>query len=237
MDSVLVNGSEALTLAQEFSHPYNLAYILICAASHHQFRREGRLARERAEAVITLSTEQGFPLYLALGTIVRGWALAEQGQVKEGIAQMQQGLVALRAMGTELNRPWVLAWLAEAYGKVGQVEEGLTLLAEALALVDKTGMCVGEGGLYVLKGWLLLASSRENKVDAEACFLRAQEIARRQQAKLPELQATMSLARLWQQQSKQKEAHQMLSEIYNWFTEGFDTKDLQEAKALLQELA
>jgi predicted ATPase len=126
---------------------------------------------------------------------------------------------------------------AAAYRRVERVEEGLAVLAEALALVDTTGVRVGEAGLYMLKGWLLLARSGENQPEAEACFQKAIEIARKQQAKSLELRATMSLARLWQQQDRRDEARQMLAEIYNWFTEWFDTKDLQEAKALLDSLA
>jgi predicted ATPase len=190
---------------------------------------------------MTLSTEQGFPLWLALGMLVRGGVLADQGQLKEGI-QMRQSRSTV-----------FLALLAEAYGKVGQEEEGLSVLAEALAFVDKTGERVWEAELYRLKGQLTLqklqVSSFEFQVEegpassvqrlgseAEEYFLKAVEIARKQQAKSLELRAVMSLSRLWQQQGKQKEAHGMLAEIYGWFTEGFDTKDLQEAKRLLEEL-
>ena len=131
--------------------------------------------------------------------------------------------------------------LAEAYGKVGQTEEGLSLLAEALALVDKTGERYPEAELYRLKGELTLQSEiqelESRAREAEACFHKAIEIARKQQAKSLELRAVMSLSRLWQQQGKYHEAHRMLSELYDWFTEGFDMKDLQEAKALLDELA
>jgi len=175
--------------------------------------------------------------------MVRGWTLAEQGQVQEGIAQMQQGLAAYRATGAELGRPRWLAQLAEAYEKVGQPEEGLTVLAEALAAVDKTGERFWEAELYRLKGELTLKQSgvrgpeSEVQQEAEACFLKAIEVARQQQAKSLELRAVMSLSRLRQQQGKKEEAHEMLAEIYSWFTEGFDTKDLQEAKALLEELA
>jgi predicted ATPase len=185
----------------------------------------------------------------------RGWALAEQGQGKEGIAQIRQGLTAYRATGAEMARPYFLALLAEAYGKVGQTDEGLSLLAEALALVDKNGERYYEAELYRLYGELSL--QKESRVgiahhegtvteagtvgrahptaedEAEACFLKALEISRKQQAKSLELRAATSLARLWQSQGKTTEAHQMLSEIYHWFTEGFDTKDLQEAKVLL----
>ena len=168
---------------------------------------------------------------------MQGWALAEQGQVKEGIAEMQQALAAFRAIGYEVGRLVFLPMLAAAYAKVGQVEEGLSVLAEALTLSDKTGSRVGVVTLYVLKGWLLLIRSANNQAEAEAWFLKAVEIARQQQAKSLELRATLSLARLWQQQGKRHEAHNMLSKIYHWFTEGFDTKDLQEAKALLDELS
>ena len=137
---------------QELSHPFSLAYALGFAAWFHLLRREGQLAQERAEAVITLSTEQGFPYWLAVGTIVRGGALAEQGQEEEGIAQIRQGMAAYRATGAELWRSYFLALLAEAYGKVGQVEEGLSVLAEALAMVDKTGERYYEAELYRLKG-------------------------------------------------------------------------------------
>jgi predicted ATPase len=149
---------------------------------------------------------------------------------------MQQGLAAFQAIGAETGRIGYSPMLAAAYAKVGRVEEGLSVVAEALALVDKTGMRLGEAGLYVLKGWLLLARSGENQAEAEACFRRALNVARHQSAKSVELRAVMSLSRLWQTQGKKDEARQMLAEIYGWFTEGFDTKDLQEAKALLEEL-
>jgi predicted ATPase len=191
---------------------------------------------------MTLSTEQGFPFCVAWGIILRGWALAMQRQGEEGIAQIRQGLAAYQATEGELFRPYFLALLAEAYGKVGQAGEGLTTLAEALAQVEKTGEHYYEAELYRLKGELTLNQSSvpglESRVqqEAEACFLKALEIARKQRAKSLELRAVMSLGRLWQQQDKRQEAHQMLSEIYYWFTEGFDTKDLQEAKALLESL-
>jgi predicted ATPase len=156
--------------------------------------------------------------------------------VEEGIAQMQQGLAVLRALGTETARLVHLPRLAAAYARAGRVEEGLSVVAEALALVDKIGMRMSEAGLCVLKGWLLLARSGENQAEAEACFHQAIDIARRQSAKSLELRAVMSLSRLWQNQGKTTQARQLLAEIYNWFTEGFDTKDLQEAKALLEEL-
>jgi predicted ATPase len=219
----------------------------------HQFRREWLAVQERAEAVIALSSEQGFALILAWGTIMRGWVLAEQGQEEEGIAQMRRGLAACRATGAEVMRPNNLALLAEAYGKVGQVEEGLQVLGEALDAVDKSGERFCEAELYRLRGELMLAQSKvqslkskvtdprsltpDPQTEAEACFHKAIEIARKQQAKSLELRAATSLARLWQQQGKEKEAHDPLAEVYGWFTEGFDTADLKDAKALLEELS
>jgi predicted ATPase len=211
----------------------------------HHHRREEHGTKEQAEAAIALSTEHGFAQRMAMGTMLRGWALAEQRQGEEGIAQLRQGLTAYRSTGAELMRPYFLALLTEAYGKIGQVEEGLGALAEALALAHKNRERWYEAELYRLKGKLLLAQEgfrlqaegcREKTEKAEECFLKAIDIARKQQAKSLELRATVSLARLWQRQGKHHEARSTLSEMYNWFTEGFDTKDLQEAKALLDSL-
>ncbi len=254
-DQALKRIYNALTLAQELSHSYSLAVALVIAAMLHQFRREGPAAQERAEAAIALASEQGFPYLLARGTVLRGWALAEQGRGQGGIVQIRQGLAAWWATGAEVFRLYFLTLLAEAYGKVGQAEEGLTLLAEALAAVDNSGERFYEAELYRLKGELSLQSRQVKtsqdksavtnpqppipnpQAEAEACFRKAIEIARRQQAKSLELRAVMSLSRLWQQQGKKVEARQMLTEIYGWFTEGFDTADLKEARALLEELS
>jgi predicted ATPase len=180
----------------------------------------------------------------------RGWAWVEQGQIEEGIVQIRQGLAAYQATGAGVGVPYFLIQLAEAYGKVGQVEEGLALLDEALTAVDKTGERWWEAELYRIKGELLLnAECRMQNAElihpssfsvhhsAEECFHKALEVARRQQARSLELRAAMSLSRLWQKQSKKEEARQMLAEIYGWFTEGFDTADLKEAKKLLEELS
>jgi predicted ATPase len=186
---------------------------------------------------MTLCSEQGFEEWVVYGRILRGWALIAQGRAEEGIAQMCEGLGAWGAMGVELYRTYQLAQLAEAYGKVGQVDEGRRVLGEALAVVHNTGRRFYEAELYRLKGELLLARSAAHRAEAEACFQRALDVARRQQAKSLELRAAMSLSRLWQQQGKRTEAYELLAPIYGWFTEGFDTADLQEAKALLETLA
>jgi predicted ATPase len=236
-DQSLQSIHKALTLAQELTHPFSLALALVHAAIVHEFRREVQAVQERAEALIALSSEQHFPFWLAFGTILRGWALTAQGEGAEGIAQMRQGLVGHRATGAELNRPYFLYLLAEAYREVGQPEEGLTVLVEALDRVNRTEERIWEAELHRCKGGLLLMEQGQKVGEAEECFQQALDIARRQQAKSFELRAAMSLSRLWQQQGKPKEAHQLLAEIYGWFTEGFDTSDLQEAKVLLEELA
>ena len=236
-DQALESVHEALTLAQELTHPFSLVYALTMAAVVHQFRREVKEAQERAEALMTLCSEQGFPYWLTFGAILRGWAIIARGEEAEGIAQIHQGIVAHRATGAEVELPYFLSLLAEAYGKVGKAEEGLNVLVEALALVDKNGVRFWEAEQHRLKGELLLIQQGQKVGEAEECFRHALDIARRQLARSLELRAAMSLTRLWQQQGKRNEARQMLSDIYGWFTEGFDTADLKKAKMILEELA
>jgi len=237
-EQALTRSHEALTLAQESSHAFSLAFALNYASLLHVWRLEVQFAKERAEAVITLANEHGFTQPLNVGMIRRGWALAKQGAVAEGIRQLQQGLATLRNVGQELPLSHHLALLAEAYRQGGQVEAGLHALAEAFAHLDNTGERYYGAELHRLKGEFLLAQTgkRCKAREAEECFHQALDIARRQQAKSLELRATMSLSHLWQQQGRRAEAHHMLAESYSWFTEGFGTPDLQEAKALLEVL-
>jgi predicted ATPase len=233
-DQALRCSREALTLAQGLAHPFSLAYAMCFAGKLCQLCRDVQAAQERATAAMALCTEQGFALYLARSTILQGWTMAEQGQGAAGLAQMRQGLGAYQITGAEVFRPYYLGFLAEAYGKVGQAGEGLTLLDEAVAAVHQTGERFCEAELYRLKGELLLVRSTGNHGEAQACFQQALTVARRQQARLWELRAAMSLSRLWQSQGKRAAAREMLAPIYGWFTEGFDTADLQDAKALLE---
>ena len=228
---------EALTLARALEHPYTLARALAHMAAFHHCRREVHAVQAQAEAAMTLSTEQGFPYWFAWGSIFRGWARAEQGQRTEGLTEMRQGLAAYRVTGSALDWPRCLALLAEGLGKAGQADEGLHILGEALATVATTGERFYETELYRLQGELMMARATDKQQEAEACFQQALTVARQQEAKLLELRAAMSLARLWQQQGQRTEAHALLAPIYGWFTEGFDTADLQEAKVLLEELA
>ncbi len=243
-DQALQRASETLQLAQSLAHPHSLAHALLFLAFTHQLRREGERAQERIEESLTLSAEQGFSHWLALGAILRGWTFIEE-QGEDGIALMRQGWEAFRSTGIKLWRPWSCALLIEAYQRADRQEEGLQLLTEAFAAVEETGERSYEAELYRLKGKLLLQNVRIPdprsplpgvQGEAEACFLKATAIAQRQSAKSLELRAAVSLAQLWRQQGKHHEARNTLSTIYHWFTEGFDTKDLQEAKALLDDL-
>ena len=220
----------------------------------HQLRREWQATQDRAEATINIGTEQGFPYWVAQGRMFLGSAVAERGQEEKGLELMRQGLAAQRAIGGRILEQYWLALQIAAYLKGGQCEKGLAALAEAFAVAEN-GECIWEAEVYRLQGELrlqelLLTSGQvsitsrqpvppdtQAEVEPEACFQKALATARRQQAKSLELRAATSLARLWQQQGKGAEAQKLLSEIYGWFTEGFDTKDLQEAKALLDELA
>jgi predicted ATPase len=234
-DQALQRSQEALTLARETSHPMTLTVALLFAAILYQYRREGQLALEWSEAALALAHEQGFAQRLAEATIQRGWGLVEQGQEEAGIAQIRQGLAALRATGVGSSGSYG-SLLAEAYGKVGQPDAGLREVAEVLASSNRPAQGTGTTELYRLQGELLLRQALADAPQAEASFQQALAMARRQQAKLLELRTATSLARLWQQQGKRTEAHELLAPIYGWFTEGFDTADLQEAKALLDEL-
>jgi class 3 adenylate cyclase/predicted ATPase len=236
-DQALAKSHEAVTLAQGLPSPFSLAYALACAAGIHQFRREAPATYERAEAAWTLSQKYGFPHWLALATTLRGWALVVQSNREEGVAQMRQGLASWRATGAQQAVPYQLTLLADAYQQGPLVDEALTILAEALAITDRNEerFCAAE--IHRLTGELLLQDTPVHQEEAEEHLQHALVLARRQQAKLPELRAAMSLARLWQRQGKRIEAHALLAEVYGWFTEGFDTADLLEAKALCDALA
>ncbi|MBV8358539.1 MAG: AAA family ATPase, partial [Deltaproteobacteria bacterium] len=236
-DQALKSAQDGIRLAQTLSHPYSLAMTLDGSAMISQFCRNARETLERADTAIAMARERGFPVMAAVSTLYRGWALAEQGNEAEGLSEMNRGLAAYRASGASLGLPYQLAHLAEVYSRTGQVQEGLNSLTEALALTEKTGDRRWLAELHPLKGVLTLQSTPGAQNEAEQSLHQAIAIARGQQAKSLELRATTSLARLLAQQGRRNEARSMLMEIYNWFTEGFDTADLKEAKALLDEVA
>jgi predicted ATPase/class 3 adenylate cyclase len=236
-EQALAHLHDALTLAHELSHPFSLAYARCHAAWVLQFRRDVPAVHKQAEAAVALSTAQGFPLWAALGTILRGWALAMQGQGEAGLAQVHQGIAAWRSTGAALFVPYYCTLLADVCDHPGYTEDGFQALAEAHTLVEQHEERWWEAEIHRLRGILLLRQPGTSQAEAETCFRQALDVARRQEAKSLELRAAMSLGRLWQQQGKWTEAHELLAPIYGWFTEGFDTADLQEAKALLEELS
>lgn len=256
-EQALEKINQALALAKMLSHTESLIAALSFATMFHQLRREVAIVEKTAEAVIALAQNQGLQMWKAFGTIYRGWAEVAQGQAEKGIEQMQNGLAAYEATGAKLWRPHFLGMLAAALTKTGQVETGLMIVDEALAAAQAVGERYGEAELFRIKGELLICRSEAGnrelqegdansltpqflpldlQAEAEACFNQALAIASGQQAKSWELKAAMSLSRLHKNPNKIEEARQSLAEIYNWFTEGFDTVDLQEARAFIDEL-
>lgn len=235
-DQAVQQIEDACRLAQKVAHPFSRAQTLIASALMYQFRHEMSPVQERAEAAATLAVEQGFASVLGRATVLKGWALAMQGQDEAGIEELRQGLVADVATGTKAWQPYFLGLLAEAYGECGRLEEGLDSVFEALAIVEHTGVRYYEAELYRIKGIIVLKQRVEDSSEAETCFQQALKVAHFQQAKSWELRAATSLARLWQSQGKRQDAYDLLTPVYDWFTEGFDTADLKEAKVLLTEL-
>ena len=255
-DQALERMGEALTLARKLSEPHGLAHAHLFASILHQLRREPQLSQQHADSVVAVSREHGLVMYHTQATLLLGWALIEQGKLDEAIKQMREGLVTYQATGTELLRPQFLALLAEALGKARHPEEGLRELDESLekALRNRDASYLAE--VYRIKGELLLMhtavrgashaaaagsgaleTESSEVVQAEGCYNQALKIAREQKAKSWELRAVMSLVRLYKEQGKQREARGLLAEVYGSFSEGLDTADLREAKALLNELS
>ncbi len=237
-DQALKMSDQARDLAAKLPHPLNLAFAASFAAWFHSLVGSMQTAQKQAEAAIAISEQYDIAMFLAWGKLVKGWAIVSQGDIEVGIALSNQGIDEWRASGTLLASSWCLGILAEGNKKAGRRDESLALLTEALDFASRSGEHFYEAELHRLRGELLLESDDgDSALEAEQCFDRAIDIARQQSAKSFELRASMSLARLWLQQDKRVEAHQMLAEIYGWFTEGFDTTDLRNAKALLDELS
>jgi adenylate cyclase len=237
LDQARETSRRAVAWSEELSHPYSKTFTLFFAAWLHTMLQEPSRAGARADATVALATEHGFAIFAACGAVPQGWARATHDRAPEGLAQLVRGLEAYRATGAEFLRPHQLALLAEVYQHQGRHEEGLITLADALSLVEKTDERWWEAELYRLKGESLWRQADPDSVNAEHCFQKAIEVARLQEAKLLELRAAVSLGRLWQYQGRHVEAHRLLSDIYGWFTEGFDTADLQDAKTLLEAVA
>ena len=236
-DQAYEQSSAALRRAHELSQPLSIAFALMFAIRLHIFRHEIEAAHAQIERYLHLATTYGFGSSIPQATFFSGWLWTVRGQPEKGIAQMQKGLYDMRAAGAALDLSYVLALIAEAYGKSGQTELGLSVLNEALDQVEQIDERFYEAELYRLRGQLLLQLSPDNHTEAETCFQKALDVARSQQAKSWELRAATSLARLWQSQDKRQEAYDLLAPVYNWFQEGHDTADLIDAKALIDELS
>jgi predicted ATPase len=256
-DQALERSREALAAAQELSHPYSQGYAQNFAAVLHCLRREPQDTRARAEEAIALANDHGFPFWAAMGSVLRSWALIQQGRGEDALAAMQQGLDAFERIGASLGRAAFLTLLAESHAKLGRPDEGLRVLAEALAVARATGERLFESEIYRLQGELTLQQSSRNgradagargsaskapaaraaRQEAEESLLNAMEIAAAQHLKPVELRAAVSLSRLWRQQKRSAEAQALLSRLCASFSEGFETHELQEARRLLRELA
>ena len=236
-DRAVRRNEEAIALARELSQPFSLILAVEFGAVVRHLRREAPLAKASAETDIALSTEQANAFFLGCGMVEQGWAIAHEGQAGEGVALIVRGMDECRSSGAVLEFPHCWAALADAYRGAGRIDEGLQAVAEGLKQARETSARFIEAELYRLKGELLLAGDGRGAVDAEDCFRQAVEIARRQNAKSLELRAATSLSRLLQRQGKREEARRLLAEVYAWFTEGFDTADLKDARALLDALA
>ena len=234
-DQALECSRKALALAGDVAHLPGLAMTQGFVGLFHVFRRDAHMAQQVGEACIDLCTGEGLAYWLEAGVFCRGWALAEREQVDEGIALMRQGIAGYRMTG-EIAHTQRLADLARICGMAGQPDDGLDLLDEALETVQRNGEHFYEAEIHRLRGELLLLQGADG-TQAETCFQRAIELAQQQSARMWELRATASLCRLWQRQGKHREARKRLAQIYDWFSEGFDTPDLQQAQSLLEELA
>ena len=241
-DQALRQAQAAGALGQKLGIPFVQAYASLTRLFIHHWRREAQVVQTYAEEQLAFCQEHGIPVFLEWAMLMRGWARAAQGQAEEGISQLREGLALLQANRAESFFSYYLTLLAEAYNQGGNRQEGLRVVSEAQSIVSKRGEVWWEAEVYRLKGELTLQDSKveslRSKVEEEGeGFLRkAIDIAKQQETKSLELRAATSLARLWQGQEKIKEAHDLLAPVYNWFTEGFDTADLQEARVLLEEL-
>jgi predicted ATPase len=233
-DKALASASDALILAERLDHPFSLGMTLLHASIFHQLRRDSDSSLQRLRAAEMLAAEQRLALPID-PRILRGAALSAQGAGAEAVASILEGLGERQTTAAMLYRPYNLAVLAEALVAMGDNEGALVALADALTTIEKTGERWWEPEIYRLKALALV--SHRNLVEGEASFAQSIRIAQQQRAKSLELRATMSLARLWGEQSRRAEARDLLAPVYNWFTEGFDTSDLKAAGVLLAELS
>ncbi len=237
-DRAVEQSRDAIGLAEQLAHPYTLIHSHTLAAHVHQHRREVPSVKEHAEAVTALCNEHDItPQYGATSQILRSWAQVADGRADEQVATMRASIDAFQKLGAGLRLSYYLCLLAEAYLEIDNAEQGLRALAEAHDFLERTGERTWEAEIARLKGELLLSPSiGKQETEAQACFDQAIQVARRQAAKGFELRATTSLSRLWRDQGRHKEARDLLGPVYAWFTEGFGTADLRDARTLLDDL-
>jgi class 3 adenylate cyclase/tetratricopeptide (TPR) repeat protein len=231
LDQARARMNEALAEARRLGHAHTLAQVLTAACREFSTPYE---TQRYAEEAMALSIEHGFPFWLAIANARLGWALTLLGRAQEGVALMTKGVSMCRATGNALNMTWILTLLAEAHARLGQSVEGLNCLTEAAQIIESTDLRIMENDVYRVQGDLL--NSTGDWAAAEQSYRQALTISQRQGAKFFELRAAMSMARLWRDQGRRDQARDLLAPVYGWFTEGFDTIDLKEAKALLDEL-
>jgi predicted ATPase len=231
-DQARARCREALAYGRELAHPHSLALVLDELCEFHSVAREWETVRDLAQALVALSTDQGFSHWLAAGHIHSGCALVELGQIHEGLAHYGRGCALRR-----VKIPLFLGALAEGHLRADNPAEALSIVEDALDRVRITGERWYEAELHRLQAEILLSVPGRGEFDAEGCIWRAIAVAREQSANMFELRAATSLARLWAEQGERRKAHDLLAPVYGWFTEGFDTADLKDAKALLEELS
>jgi predicted ATPase len=233
-DRALNTMEAGLALSQRLSHAYSLAFAQNYAAFLHVFRREFAAAHGRAQATVDLAREHRLPQWLAQTSICQGFALVGLGQPEQGIAELRAGLAAWKATGSRVLGAQWLGLLAEAHLRAGQFDEALTVLDRAAEAATATGECHYRAELYRLRGMVLAETGQA--AEAASWLDQAIDTARSQDAKSLELRAATSLARLWAKQGERRQAHDLLAPVYGWFTEGFETADLKDARALLGDL-
>ena len=236
-DQAMTRSQQCIALARQTSHAHNIALSRLIAARLHEYRGEPDACLAHAEVVIAVATENDLPQRLGSGIFIRGSALATKGETQKGLAQMREGMALWRATGAEAHHTYYPLRIAEVYGRAGDAAQGLRVIEEILMALDQDDERFCEAELYRIKGRLVLLRNGAEEEMAEACFLKGLETARHQDAKSLELRAAMDLARLWLRHGKVKQAHDLLAPVYNWFTEGLDTADLNEARALIDALA
>ena len=235
-DAALGRSNTVLAAAHDASHAFTLSQVLDLNCWLHQVRGEASIVRDRASAMISLTTEHGYPLWLANAKILHGWSVVATGMVEAGIAEMREGIADQRELGVQLHLPSFLGLLARTYIEGRRPDDALVLLTEAQEIVANSGERWFEAELHRLRAEALLAASPRDTAEAEAYLHKSLEVAREQGAKWWELRAATGFARLRHDQGRCGEAHDILAPICNWFTEGFDTPDLRDAKALLDQL-